>query len=136
MIGLKKVVAMLRYKDSAKDLIHRLKFERHRHVAYTLAKILASHLSTDDFLNKIDFIIPVPLHWKREMHRTFNQSEIICSTLAKKLRIKYRTNILVRVKATREQSKLTPVERKKNIKDAFALSLVKRHKIRAGSQRC
>ncbi len=127
---LKKVVALFRYKDTAKELIHRLKFDRERHVAYCLANMLASHLSTDDFISKIDFMIPVPLHWKREMHRTFNQSEIICSTLAKKLGLKYRTNILVRTKATREQSKLKHRERLNNLKDAFALSLVKKHKIR------
>ncbi|MCD4656758.1 MAG: ComF family protein [Planctomycetes bacterium] len=130
LANIEKVVALFRYKDSAKDLIHKLKFDRQRHVAYSLANMLASHLTTDELISKIDYIIPVPLHWKREMHRTFNQSEIICSTLAKKLKLKYRTNIIVRKKATREQSKLTRLERKKNLKDAFALSYAKKHKIR------
>jgi len=127
--SIKKVSAIFRYKDSAKDLIHKLKFDKRRYVAYSLADMLAEHLKTEAFIEKIDIIVPVPLHWRREMVRTFNQSEIIASSVSKKLKIKYETNVIGRKRATKEQSRLEINERKKNLEGAFALSLVNRFKV-------
>ncbi len=67
-----------------------------------------------------DVIVPVPLHWRREWQRGFNQSDVLARALANKLRIPNLSRCLRRVRATPRQVSLTsPSERLENVKGAF-----------------
>ena len=67
----------------------------------------------------IDYIIPVPLHIKRESERGYNQAGYIAKEVAKEFNKEYYPNILRRVKNTKAQSGLARGDRQSNIKDAF-----------------
>jgi len=72
-----------------------------------------------DFPEPVDFVVPVPLHWRRRFQRGFNQSALI----AKGLNFgnaKFNTD-LVRIRYTQEQALLTAAARGKNVKGAFAV---------------
>lgn len=66
-------------------------------------------------------VVPVPLHWFRENDRGFNQSALIGQLLSKSLGLDY-CDALKRTRYTKPQVKLKSKDRKKNIKNAFALS--------------
>ncbi len=72
-----------------------------------------------EFFNEIDYLVPVPLHWKKRFIRGYNQAHIIASVLDG-ITSKINTD-LVRIKNTRAQFSLTPTKRKKNVEGAFAL---------------
>lgn len=74
-----------------------------------------------DLFQKIDVIVPVPLHKKRQAERGFNQVEKLAVMLGKILQ-KPVQNILVRKKYTEQQAKLGKSERQKNVCEAFALA--------------
>lgn len=76
--------------------------------------------SVPDHFSRIEIIVPVPLHKKRQAERGFNQAEKIAAILAKILQ-KPVQNILVRDKYTEQQAKLGKNERQKNVTDAFSL---------------
>lgn len=78
-----------------------------------------------------DYIIPVPLHRKRQIRRGYNQAEIIAKIISKKTGIPIRTDILARVKNTKPQKELNDEDRKKNLENAFKIhkSIVKLKKI-------
>jgi ComF family protein len=64
-----------------------------------------------------DAVVPVPLHpWKR-LQRGFNQSADLARTLGVPVR-----PVLWRSRATRAQAGLTPVQRRRNVAGAFALT--------------
>ncbi len=65
-------------------------------------------------------LVPVPLHWRREWHRGFNQAREIARPLAAALRLPLRTGIVKRVAATQEQSGLKGSARRRNVNGAFA----------------
>ncbi len=65
-------------------------------------------------------LVPVPLHWRREWHRGFNQAQELARPLAAALRLPLRLDIVKRVAATQEQSGLRGVARRQNVGDAFA----------------
>lgn len=73
-----------------------------------------------DFSDSADFIVPVPLHWRRRFQRGFNQSALI----AKGLNFgnaRFNTD-LVRIRYTQQQTELTTAAaRRKNVKGAFAV---------------
>lgn len=66
-------------------------------------------------------VVPIPLHQKRQNMRGFNQSELLGRLLSKKLGLGYWDGIK-RVRNTKPQVGLEGWERKKNIKQAFALN--------------
>jgi len=80
-----------------------------------VSEFVEKHL--DYFLNT-DYIVPVPLHKKREAERGFNQSELIAQVVSKISR-KPIFNLLTRCHNTRHQARLNREERLVNVKDAF-----------------
>jgi len=68
---------------------------------------------------EFDLIIPVPLHWKKEFIRGFNQSALIGNYISRKLNKKMVQNVLVKSKNTVSQTELSAEERKENVKGSF-----------------
>jgi len=78
---------------------------------------LAEHLKHMTW-PKLDYVCPLPLHKNKLAKRGFNQSEILCRFLTKKLNIKPFYE-LRRIKNTEAQAELTRKERLENVKNAF-----------------
>lgn len=68
-------------------------------------------------------IVPVPLHRSRLRHRGYNQALELAKPLAKALDIALLRDALHRVRVTAAQTELTAVERRRNVRGAFAASL-------------
>ena len=62
-------------------------------------------------INKVDFIIPVPLHKKRLFERGYNQVDTFCQTLSRELNITYDNSILKRISYSKSQTKKNKKER-------------------------
>ena len=71
---------------------------------------------------EFDFIVPIPLHWKRYAERGYNQAHQMANIISKKSG-KPVVNLLKRVKSTQRQSELSPHNRILNVVDAFELNL-------------
>ena len=84
-----------------------------------IADLTRATIQRANFPEPIDFIVPVPLHWRRRFKRGFNQSALIAKSFPLP-DAKFNTD-LVRIRYTNQQAGLTHTERKKNIKDAFAV---------------
>ncbi len=69
-------------------------------------------------LKEIDTITFVPLHWKKQFQREFNQSEEIAHIIAKMINKPVKA-LIKKKKATKDQTDLSLTERKINLKGAF-----------------
>lgn len=108
------------YNDTARQLIHLMKYSMSPRIAVYLARYLAEAFG--DFKeahNKCDIIIPVPLYWLRQLRRGYNQSEILARELSRRIRIPCLNNVLKRRRSTTHQARLGRTERLKNVKDVF-----------------
>lgn len=112
--GIEGFTAVYVYNEVSSRMVKRLKYQGKRYMAKPLAEKL---VIPEDW--QIDAIVPVPLHYKRERERGFNQSELIAKHLAKRLGLKLDTGLLARIKNTKQQAELTVAGRKRNVKDAF-----------------
>lgn len=117
-----KLIAPLPYDNRlVKKLITTYKYHFVQDLHEPLGRILAEHLKP--ILREIDkkdcVIIPVPLHLKRLRFRGFNQAELLGQTIARKLNLTLRLNILKRSRHTKPQASLKETMRKKNIHAAF-----------------
>lgn len=68
----------------------------------------------------IDVLLPMPMHWSKEMRRGYNQSREIAFGLAEMLGAEVGDN-LVAVRPHGTQTRLSHAERARNIKGCFAL---------------
>lgn len=76
-----------------------------------------------ELLEEADCVVPVPLHWRREYQRGFNQAREIARHLGPPV-----VDALVRRRATRAQVELAADRRRANVAGAF---IVRRSWLRA-----
>jgi len=121
-------IGLFKYHGVIKDLITLLKFELVSDVKTEIGEMITKQLKNNypnilKYWQKNNFVIvPVPLHWRRENWRGFNQANIIANEVGKKINLLVDNNIIVRKKNTRHQAVSNKIERNTNLKDAFKIS--------------
>lgn len=112
-----RVFALSDYENPLKKLIL-AKNHNNRVAPEYLAQLIIKTLPLKTMT--FDYLVPVPLHWTRLIHRGFNQSEIMANALSKHVG-KPVLNALYRSKRTPFQSTLNAEDRSENVKSAFNL---------------
>lgn len=103
------------YDGVLKDLIHCFKFHGMRSLANPLGGYLAEAFPRNE---KIDAIVPMPIHWTRRMVRGFNQCELLARELSRHTGVPV-AKLLVKIKRTGKQSNLSGAKRRRNVRGSF-----------------
>jgi ComF family protein len=113
--------AVLVYNEIAKKLLVRFKHGDATYLAPTFSRWLKQ--KGEELISTSDYLIPVPLHWRRLLYRRYNQSALLCLSLLKLLSQKpvYAPYLLRRRKHTSSQGHKKIAARQENIKDAFVV---------------
>ncbi len=116
-------LALWPYQPPVTRLISALKFKRQLKYANLLGQLLAEYLWQCHLQGYClpEVIIPVPLHVARLRARGFNQSLEIARPIAKALHIAIDVDSCQRIRATLAQSSLPAKQRKRNMRNAFAI---------------
>ncbi|MCS7181222.1 MAG: ComF family protein [bacterium] len=108
-----------RYEGPLKEAIIKYKYKRRKSYAKYFTLMIEERIIKENI--DFDIIIPVPLHWKKEFIRGFNQSALLGNYIAKKMgKIMYQ-NILLKSKNTISQTELSGKDREENVKGSFKL---------------
>lgn len=113
-------IACFDYRPPVDWLITRLKF----HARFTHARLLGTLMAAriaGTGATAPDYIVPVPLHARRYRERGYNQAEMLAHQLARELNLSVRTNLATRRRHTSPQLSLPAAERKRNVRNAFAV---------------
>lgn len=102
--------------------IHNIKYHNSYYLALKLGEWWATFLSQSEYYRGVDAIVPVPLHWRRRLGRTYNQSEYIAEGLAKGLGVKMISNAVRRTQYNDSQVKHTASERWENVEGIFSVT--------------
>ncbi len=111
--------AALVYDAVSAPLVRSLKFHDQYSGIGRISRMMQSALG--DHAAMVDFIVPVPLHWRRLVGRRYNQSALLAYALASLLEVPCLPSALKRVQHTTPQMRLHRDERLKNVKRAFAV---------------
>jgi ComF family protein len=111
-------VARLVYAFPTDAAIKAMKFNRRLDYVPAFADLLIE--SMDDLADDIDALVPVPLHWRRQATRGFNQAEELCKPLMRHTGLPMLGNVR-RTWATPYQSALDARHRHGNLRSAFAV---------------
>jgi ComF family protein len=111
--------AAVRFDDTARTLVHALKYADRLDLAPIMGRWMAQ--AGRDLTREADLLLPVPLHWRRQWARRFNQSALLAEVVGKASGLPVSHGALRRVKATAQQVGLARTERARNVQGAFAV---------------
>jgi ComF family protein len=110
------------YEGLLREAVLRLKHNTGEGLAELLGELWAEHAGPRFQEVNADVIVPVPLHWRRQWLRGYNQSAAVAHGLAARLRLPCRPGWLRRVRHTPIQPKQpTLAGRRENVRGAFAV---------------
>lgn len=107
-------------------LIHDFKYRNFPSLARKLGSVMGDELTLAGFLNDIDYIMPLPIHWTRRLSRGYNQTEHIALGVSDISGIPVSTDLRTR-RAHRTQTNLTPEQRLLNTQSLFTLKKPERY---------
>ena len=110
--------ALFIYEDPVQVLIRRFKYQGQFQGLSTLYHLKRKMVTG---LMEPDVIIPVPLHVDRLKERGFNQALILAEKLFPEIHHTLQHSLLIRLLRTPPQTSLSAGERRKNLKNAFAV---------------
>ena len=106
------------YEPPFDQIVRSLKFGRLHYLGRHLGEELCGELGGR--LEGLDLVVPVPLHWRRQQRRGYNQAEEIARPLAKGLGLPLR-RALRRARPTPPQARLDRESRTANVRSCFRL---------------
>lgn len=106
-------------KSRVQNLLHYLKYKNHNELGSILGAMHANLLLTSTLFNKIDLVIPVPLHPNKLKKRGYNQALLLANGYAEILKIPVNEKALIRIVDTHSQTKKNRYQRYENMKEVF-----------------
>lgn len=105
----------------ARHILHSLKYGGQKEIGEIMGRHMATELLPSGFFKGIDFIIPVPLHKKKQKLRGYNQSEWIARGVSAITSIPVYVSGVVREKNTETQTRKSVFERWENVDGIFRI---------------
>ncbi|MGE4284515.1 MAG: ComF family protein, partial [Clostridia bacterium] len=117
-----KNIPVCEYKGLVRQAIVRFKFFGKRRYAKPLGFLMADQIKQMTNVTKFDIITYIPLSKRRLAQRGFNQSRLLCRSIAKRLKLFMGIDMLNKEKDMPPQSTLNRHQRQRNIKNVFRVT--------------
>jgi ComF family protein len=107
------------YEDLRRQVVFQLKQARGEPLAEVVGQGFARRDAALLAGERLDLVMPVPLHWQRRWWRGYNQSAALATGIAEVLRLPCVQSRLRRIRATPFQTRQTLEGRRENVRGAF-----------------
>ena len=123
--------ALFLYKGGYRSIPKALKYHGDLAAGRFFGTLLGRRLAAAPHFADVDLVIPVPLHWTRRRSRGYNQAEVLARAIASAYgeasRPVCRTDLLVRSRRTRTQTRLSVEAKARNVASAFRVPESRSH---------
>jgi ComF family protein len=117
-----RIAAFAPFREPLRKMVHEVKFHHRWPLAETLAKRMLDQDRVRELLDEADVLVPVPLHWSRQISRGYNQADSLARGLVRHRRELVVAHPIVRLKNTSAQTMVRSVaDRADNLRFAFGL---------------
>ncbi len=113
-----RLIRLGRYDGPLAGAVTAVKFAGQPHPAERLGALLAARVQAEPDLAGVQWVQPVPLHWRRRVGRGYNQARLIARAVARTLD-RPLGDALSRVRDTPPQVGLSRRRRRENVRGAF-----------------
>ena len=103
-------------------LIHQLKYKNNQEIGFYLGALMGKTLMKSERFEKIDILIPLPMHKEKEIKRGYNQATIIANGIASIIQIPVLSQVIIRNRLAETQTQKHRAERWKNVADSFVIA--------------
>lgn len=117
-----RIVSAFEYTDDVRDSIVRYKVWSIEGYSKTYADFLCELFQKSYSGENFDFICCAPPHTKKAKSKGTDRLDLLCRTLSSKTNIPFEKEMLVKVRETQKQTRLSYAERLTNLKDAISVS--------------
>jgi ComF family protein len=108
-------------KSPVQWALHHLKYSNQPEIGLRLGRLLGRDLAQSPWFEGIDYIVPVPLHPRKERKRGYNQSMAFAKGLAESMQKPVIGNVLIRCRDSESQTHKHRSERFENVGEVFKL---------------
>lgn len=105
--------------EMLQQIIHRLKYKRDKNAGIYLGRLAGRVLLKEALSEKIDCILPVPLHHKKQRIRGYNQSQIIARGIHEITKHPVNSESIIRTVHSESQTRRGRYERWQNVEGIF-----------------
>lgn len=109
------------YQDDLRKVVLRMKRPSHDGLSAAMGRLLALRRGRQLAELRANLIVPVPMYWGRRLGRGTNSPEILARSLGQSLGIPVGRRVLRRRRNTLPQAELSPSQRFRNVRGAFAV---------------
>lgn len=114
--------ALYLYKDAVRESLHAVKYQNKREYLDFFASDMALRLGPAIRRWNPQVIIPVPMHKRAQRKRGYNQAELLAKRLGERMQLPVCADGLRKIRQTANQKELDYRERRRNLKNAFAVN--------------
>lgn len=118
-LGFESVIRLGTYENRLREAVIRMKSGAGIALAEMMGRVFWESACDRLRSARIDIVIPVPLHWRREWVRGHNQAGAVAEELAKGLMVTFGPKHLRRVRHTPQQVQPSAAARRENVRGAF-----------------
>jgi ComF family protein len=116
------VLALGRYEGTLREAVLRMKSRHEEPLMMEIGGLLADRFADEIRVLAPDVVFPIPMHWTRRIVRGTNSPQLMGREFARRLNLVFVSRTMRRVRRTRPLGTLTRQERKRAMRDAFAVS--------------
>jgi ComF family protein len=109
-------------KTPIQRLIHEVKYKEQQQLGRWLGQMIGRQLQTIFQMKKVDLMLPMPLHPKKQQQRGYNQAVLLCEGIRATTACDFSEQVLIRNTNTQTQTKKTRMERWNNVNEVFAIT--------------
>ncbi len=123
LVDFERAASWLYYRPerAVSRIFIKAKYGHNKLVCNWLGEQAAKDMVESDFFEGIDYIVPMPINWKRRIRRGYNQSEQMALGVSKVTGIPVLSNVVKRTGFKRSQTKLNENQLRFNVRNAFTL---------------
>lgn len=104
------------------QLIHNLKYNNRSDIGIRIGQWYGHLLAESPFYQDIDYIVPVPLHPRKQHQRGYNQSDAFAEGLSESMQVPWRAGALQRILYSASQTRKSKEERLSNVLQSFEVA--------------
>jgi ComF family protein len=109
------------YSNRLRELVLRMKRAEGDALSLAVGQLLWRQCGARVSAAAADVVVPIPLHWRRRLAHRTNSAAILGEVLSRQLRLPLADRLLQRRRHTKPQASVTPVQRWKNVRQAFTV---------------
>lgn len=103
-------------------LVHRLKYEGRAEIGEKLGRMAGNRMNNHSWTSHIDYIVPVPLHWRKMRKRGYNQAEKFAKGIQEVTGLPILNHILTKPVDNTSQTNKSRVHRMANVESTYEMN--------------